>query len=554
MRKKIPLLITGIFLSSFFDLIGLAAILPLVASILQEGFITSNPYTSFINNALGFEDERWFILFLSGVILTFTILKNLFGLWISYLQTSFSWKVCERVSTEALASLYAKNFHYLKGENSNFLLNTVSAIPTRLANQLILPTFLFVSEIIVLTMIMITLVIYDAKIVVLLVFIILPFMFVFYKIIRKRIGFYNKEINQVSQNMNKTVFDIIFGFVDLKIGRVFGFFQSKFRKSLFESTNLRAKLSVIQQTPTRLNEFSLILAIIIILIYGIFYVQNIGEIVSLLSVLGLAAFRTLPSLNRLLNALISIRGQEFVLNRLETFSPIDQHAIESEELVFSENIIAENITFKFPDQSDYLFQEFNLEVKKGESIGIIGKSGSGKTTLMNILIGLVEPNSGMIKIDGTIINNKTQNSWYQKIGYVNQEVFIMDGTLKENIAFGIPNHAVNEKKVFECLKEARLTEVVKTWPLGILTKIGERGSKISGGQRQRIAIARALYHDAEVLFFDEATSALDYETEREITESIRQLKSSELTLFIIAHRKASLVYCDRIIDLSDNPN
>ena len=169
---------------------------------------------------------------------------------------------------------------------------------------------------------------------------------------------------------------------------------------------------------------------------------------------------------------------------------------------------------------------------------------------MNLILGFIPPDSGQILIDGKVLDKSNLDSWFQQIGYVRQDIFIVDGSLAENVAFGIDNAGMDLSKVNECLKKAQLTEFVNNLHNGIHTSIGERGAKISGGQRQRIGIARALYRDVKVLFFDEATSSLDSKTEREITESIKKLQSSGLTTVIIAHRESSLTNCDRVINIS----
>lgn len=220
---------------------------------------------------------------------------------------------------------------------------------------------------------------------------------------------------------------------------------------------------------------------------------------------------------------------------------------------FEREIAVCGLSFRFEDDGSELFRDLTLTIRKGERVGVRGASGAGKTTLFNLLLGLYEPTSGRIEIDGTPLTRRNRRAWQRRIGYVSQHLFLTDASFAENVALGAPGDRIDRKRVAEALEAAQLGRFIATLPAGMDTRTGECGCRLSGGQRQRIGIARALYRRADVLFFDEATSALDSCTEEQVNRSIALLAASHpgLTLVAIAHRERSLDYCDRIITLGE---
>jgi len=526
----------------------LAAILPLLSTILKENFIITTPIISDLYQALGFTDVRWFIVLLCGLILFFVTAKNVFGLWIQRVQIKFSWDAYESLSDNILSSAYNKGYLFFSNENSNTLLNDISGVPMRFAQTLVLQLFQFLNELVVLVFVIVSLLFYDVKILLLLGVVVVPVFYLFYQLSKKRVAYYQERLNDLVPQISIPIFEIVFGFVDVVIGGVFPSFREQYLIGVKERKKLNVHMLVIQQIPNRLVEVCVIIAVITMLLYGVFVLETPAKIITLLSVFALAAYRSIPSINRLMLALVNVKGYEYLFPLLEKFMPFSHNDCKREILNFNQSIKIEGLSFQFPDTDKKVITNLNLEIKKGEVIGLVGRSGSGKTTLMNILLGFLQESKGSILIDGERLNTTNVVSWQSKIGYVRQDVFIIDGSVAENVALGITPNKINYSKLADALEKAQLTDIIEELG-GIQAAIGERGTKISGGQRQRIGIARALYHNAEVLFFDEATSALDTETETEITEAIRSLHNENLTMIIIAHRESTLKYCDRLIRL-----
>ena len=274
----------------------------------------------------------------------------------------------------------------------------------------------------------------------------------------------------------------------------------------------------------------------------IFFLIKGEDFATMISTLGLfvaATFRMIPSLNRMITSNQILKFTIFSINvihkELKLESAHDTNPIQ--DFNFQNVIELKNIIFKY-DKSNHVLNKVSLKINKGDTVGIIGESGSGKSTLVDLLMGLIEPSSGEILVDG-IKNFQLTKSWKNKIGYVSQSIYLMDDSIKNNIGFGISEKLIDETRVNNLLRQVKLDNFIKTLDKGINTKVGERGVQLSGGQRQRIGIARALYHDPDIIILDEATSALDLETERDIMDTFRGLKGKR-TIIMIAHRISTL--------------
>ena len=281
--------------------------------------------------------------------------------------------------------------------------------------------------------------------------------------------------------------------------------------------------------------------------------KDFAYIVSLLGLFAAAAFRLMPSLTRIMNSIQKIIYNRPAINSIykefEDFKKSVSQNKDLENISFSHQLNFQNLSFKYPDSNKLILNGLNFTIKSGATIGIIGESGTGKTTLINILLGLLQPTKGEILVDGKKIKNNLKG-WQKMIGYVPQDVYIMDDTIKKNIAFALPEEQINKEQVISSIKKSKLEDFVSNLEDGMNTNIGEFGDKISGGQRQRIAIARALYRDPKVLIFDEFTNSLDLETEKNILKEVFNLKGKK-TVIMIAHRLTTLENCDLIYKIEE---
>jgi len=550
-RKKSLKMLLLLFLNSVFEMVGLAAFLPLFSVILQPGVIHTHYILSPIYNTLGFTSDNQFILALAALIVLAIVIKNTASLFIVHSQAKFSLSLYQYFSNKLHQFYYSKGFPFFKKTNSNVILRNISTIPSQFANQIVLPIFNLMNEIVILLLILTGLLLYDVKAILLLAITVLPIFVLFYNWVKGRALKLEKEANSIGPKLTQSIFQSVHGYSDVEITNTQKRFRNVISDYIGRLVKLNIRRTVYNAAPTKVIETGMVITIFAITVYGLYFLPDKAGLTALLGLFALAAYRILPSVNRIMLALISIKGYQFTFDTISEVTHFKAEEIENKEITFNDSIQINHLSFRFPDSTKNVLTDIHIAIRKGESIGFIGASGSGKTTLMNLLLGFWQPTEGTISIDGIPLKPNTLSSWRDRIGYVQQEVYIIDASVAENVAFGLAKDEINAAKLQRVLQQASLWEFVQTLPNGVDTNIGERGTKFSGGQRQRIGIARALYAGADVLFFDEATSALDNQTEMEITESIRTLADGQLTLIIIAHRKSTLKYCNRIIHITD---
>jgi len=279
--------------------------------------------------------------------------------------------------------------------------------------------------------------------------------------------------------------------------------------------------------------------------------KAIGDILQVLSLFGAAAFRLLPSISQVINSFMSINVNRPILNNLYTDLSLKIPATTTDQKSrkLLDRIDVEGLSFSYARTTRDALNNVSIHIRRGEAVGLIGSSGSGKSTLVDILLGLLEPISGRVRIDGNDIHQNLRG-WQDQIGYVPQSIFLTDDTLRRNVAFGLPKDKIDDDAVRSAIRSAQLEEFVASLPDGMETVVGERGVRLSGGQRQRIGIARALYNNPDVLVLDEATSSLDTETEHGVMQAVQALQGDK-TVIIVAHRLSTVEYCDRLYRLEN---
>lgn len=365
------------------------------------------------------------------------------------------------------------------------------------------------------------------------------------------------KINQKAYaGMNQWLLQSIQGIKEVKLMQCEGYFEKSFEKEgrvYVRTTYQNQTLSLIPRFMIEAVAMCIFFIMVSVMIYR---GMDLEKIIPIIAGVGMAAVRLLPSVNRISGSMAGITFWEPTVDKMienlqeavvfdkeqSSKASILKESGEVQEL--SGKIELSNITYQYPTGKEKILDGASMEIPKGMSIGIVGASGAGKTTAVDILLGLLKPEKGKILVNGTDIQIDL-DGWHSEIGYIPQSIFMLDGSIRENVAFGILENEINDEMVWAALKEAALDEFVKTLPEGLYTQIGERGVRLSGGQRQRIGIARALYSDPSILFFDEATSSLDSDTEAAIMDSINHLHGTK-TMVIIAHRLTTIEGCDMV--------
>ena len=363
------------------------------------------------------------------------------------------------------------------------------------------------------------------------------------------------EINLFSEKVINSINQITGSIKDIKLFSSEKYFSNYFGNFLKAAENRVARNNFLSSIPKNLLELFVIFLILGILVSYSSLGVEISELIPFISLFVVSALRLMPGFNNISNSILTIKKTkpnfDYILNEYNLLEEKNEEISDNskiENMSFNKNIILKDVRFKYPNSENYVIDGFNLEIKAGEKLGIVGKSGSGKTTLINLVSGLFKPSNGKIYIDDNDLEDINQK-WKNLIGYVHQDTFILNDTIKNNVAFGKYDKNDNDKKILDALKKAQIDKFVNSLEKGINTKMSDNGKNLSGGQRQRLGIARALYNDPQLIILDEATSSLDIETEDNVIDEIFS-NSSEKTIIFVSHKQRSLIKCDRIFDLT----
>lgn len=551
-KRYVIILFVLAFVSAILEVAGLAMILPVVNIAIHPSIIQNNKYVHFVFELLGFESHTNFSFFLFALIILFFIVKNISLLFISYLQNFITTSISGEIGLDLFKRYYKRDINFFNDTNAVDLLYNLTTVPVDFAANVLVPLIIFVNELFVVLIIVLGVALYNFEIFMLLLITIVPTFFIIFRVTKNRMVFHSQYKMNQYMHVNRIANDSIRGYIDVKLLDKENYFFEEYISNHKRMAKSSATIFSINQSSAKAIEVVSVFSILLILTIAILNHNNQQGILNIMTFFMLASYRLLPSLNKMLISLNNIKGFQYVfdiLNKFKDSSNIVSDALDS-TLKFEEKISLEKVSFQYPHGDKQILCDFSLKIKKGETIGIIGTSGSGKTTLINVILGFLKPTQGKIILDDVAVQEENLTAFRNLIGYVKQNVFILDGNILQNIALGVPDAEIDMQKMETAVKMAKLESIVNVLPKGLKTHIGEQGSKLSGGQKQRIAIARALYHNAEILVFDEATSALDNETEKEITEAIETLIGSK-TMIIVAHRYSTLKNCNRIIEMKD---
>ena len=517
-----------VFVTALLDFVGLAALLPILYYLLEGG-----------ENR---QAALWFSLLAVGII----VFKGLLVVGFSRFQNRYLLSLYRRLSFSLFSSYYRKGLLFIREQGSNRLGYEVNYMCFAFSQSMLAPLLCMVADGLLILLVTTALFVYDWLTVLVLYGSFLPFMVVYVWGVRKRVKKYGEQELQAKREQAKVVIDTFRGFTELEVSGAFPTRQEAFLEGLDKVTRSRVKLDTIMRMPLFLSELSVIVGLAILVTCGT------GDVKVLVGVFAVAAFRLLPALRTLLVGWTQVQNVMCCLDVLEEGLKEEHPLTEtpSRTINFDKEIQVCHLSYAYPG-GELVLDDFNAVIRKGEYVGFRGYSGVGKSTLFNLLLGLLKPTKGEIRIDHAVLDAEVQTSWLRRVGYVPQEVFIFHGTLAENIALG--SKVVDRERIQNILHQVCLDKWLQTLPDGIDMVLGESGGRLSGGQKQRLGIARALYKDIDVLLLDEATSALDNATEREVNETLIELKRTyeRLTILSIAHRESSLAYCDRVITLEN---
>ena len=548
-------LIFFVFLSLFsmlLETLGIGLIIPFL-NILTKDILEIQQYKIFNYFSIQSFSKADLIFFGIAILSTVYFFKALFLTYISHKEVNFIAKIRIEISESLYAKYLQKPYQYFLNNNSAHLIRNINDITVFLS--LLKSLLMLVSESVILLGVCALLIIYEPQASILTMLILAILGFSFQKTIQKKTKKWGNERRRADAFRLMNMKEGFGAIKDIKILGRENFFIQNFSDSNMVSARTQQKQDFFVSLPRFWLEF---IAIIGFSSLTLFLIDENG--VALISTLGLfavATFRLLPSVTRLMNSFQNVQYSAVVLdsmfeelNNQQSNYDFKKNKLDIQEKIkFHQKIELKNICFKYNETNKYILNDINFVVNKGSSVGIMGSSGVGKTTLINIILGLLTPNKGGFLVDGNIIKSSLIQDWQKNIGYVPQSIFLTDDTLRKNIAFGLPDHFMNDEKIKKSIKGARLENFIKSIDQGLDTKVGELGTRLSGGQIQRIGIARALYNDPDVIILDEFTSSLDSNTENEIIEEINRFKEQK-TIIMISHKHSTLAKCDNIYELS----
>lgn len=546
-----------IFIGGLLETLGVSAMIPVVQALLAPdelmGYIDRIPVVKNLCDALSITTVKQVTMALLYGMMAVYVIKNLYILLLTYMQNTFITKNRNRMISRVMAEFLNRPYEkYLGADIPTVFRITDSDIPQTFS--LILAMLQLASEAVVTCLIFMVLLLNDPGMTLFIISVFGLLTLFIVKVFKPRLNRIGARNQAIQSRIAKWRIQATYGLKDVKVLNREEFYVRNYYETGKVGAEVARNYAVLNNMPRLLIETVFIVSVLGFLVVYINGGGDITAMVTTISAFAIAAVRVLPSVNRINTYITEIAytqpSLDFVYDNLQEGMKTDAMLAERkaysqvEKLKLDHQIELDHISFHYPDSDKNIFEDAHMIVPKGKSVGIIGTSGAGKSTIVDILLGLLHAQTGMITCDGVDIF-KNYESWLAQIGYIPQSIYLIDESIRDNIAFGIDADKIDEKRIWEVLEEAQLKEFVEELPEGLDTTIGDRGVRLSGGQRQRIGIARALYNDPEILVFDEATSALDNDTEAAVMEAVNSFHGRK-TMIIIAHRLNTIEKCDMI--------
>jgi len=544
-------------LSGLLEIAGIASIMPFMGLVMNSDLVMSNKFLHWIYREMSFSTPNHFLIFLGIVVLVVLFLSNLVSAVTTWKIFNLSFSIGADLSQKIFASYMNQPYLFFLERNSSELVSNSLVEVGRVVTGILIPILTIISRIIVALSIVFLLIWVNPELAILTGVTLGGAYGGIFLLVRKTLTRSGLGLSIETAKRSQIAYETMGGIKDIKVlGREKDFYD-RFTQPVRLYATYMTRSNVIASLPRYALETLAFGGIIVLIIYLLNAKQGASTALPLISLYALAGYRIMPALQQLFTNLSYIR---FNAPSIEKLSKDLEESIKhsssstvpspiSDPISFLNKIEMEKIVFHYPNRTEAVLKGINLSIKANTTVGIVGSTGSGKTTTLDILLGLLTPSSGKLLIDGIPITSENVRNWQASIGYVPQQIMLLDDTILRNIAFGIPDDQVNHDAVIKAARLAHLHEFIQNdLPLRYNTIVGDRGVRLSGGQRQRIGIARALYHDPSILVLDEATSALDNITETVIMEALHTL-SHQKTILMVAHRLSTVRECDKIFVL-----
>lgn len=556
-QKRLMVLIVFLMLiGGILESLSISVVIPVIEVLLDPDAVVNNKYFAALYNGLGLTSVTQFTIVMMLALIGAFVLKNLFLFLQSVVQLRFVYTNQFATSRKMMINFMNRPYEYYLNADTAVIQRSITSDVNNMYG-LILSLLQLVSEAVVFACLVAVLLVVDARMIMTIAVLLIVVLFLIKVVIKPIMVKAGQENQDYYSGLFKWIEQSVMGIKEIKIANKEQYFINEYAKCGFGYVNAVQRYNLYNSTPRLLIETVCIAGLVLYMLVVMLQGATVTEMLPQLTTFGLAAMRLIPSANRINNYLTSISYFEpffmGVSDNLQEDIHDDsivydvaayEHAKKVEKMDIKQEIALQDITYKYPNTETLIFNHADMIIPIGSAVGIVGTSGSGKTTIVDVMLGLLQLQTGKIKADGVDVATNYEG-WLKNIGYIPQTIFMIDSTIRKNVAFGFADEDIDDERVWAVLKEAQLDEFVRGLPDGLDTGIGERGIRISGGQRQRIGIARALYEDPEVLVLDEATSALDNDTEAAIMDSINRLHGKK-TLVIIAHRLQTIEKCDMV--------
>ena len=551
-HKRFYVLQILVILMAFMEIVSVASIIPFMALVGDVSQLQQDTIIAQVYQASSITSESEFVFLLGVGVLLMLVISAMVSMFTIWRLSIFANKVGIEIADRLYNHYIKQNWLFHASGSSAQLIKKIATETLRVTNAVLMPLMQINAKIALAFFMSLGILIYDPKVAIIGLSVLSIAYFILFKMVRKRLQNNGEVISEMNEKRFRLMNEGFGGIKDvLLLGRDNDFIRrfSQAGSAFAFSQGTNQALAHVPRYFIELIAFASMIMLVLYLISS--HNGDLGMVLPIISVYAVAIFKLLPAFQQIYVGTATIKGNiaafESIKQDLIDSSEFQQVTPESEKnyLRLKQQISLENVTFSYPGKEDSILNNLNMSIPANNTIGIVGPSGSGKSTLIDIFLGLIDPQKGKLRVDNVIINDQNRRSWQNNIGFVSQSIFLSEGTIAENVAFGIPQDKIDLEQVQQVLKLAHLTEFLQSLERGIHTTVGERGVQLSGGQRQRIGIARSLYHQADVLVFDEATSSLDGLTEKIIMEAIHDF-SGQKTIIMIAHRLKTVQKCDQI--------
>ena len=553
-RYQFLLLLILMIFASIFEVISIGAVIPFLGVLIEPSNIFELPAAQPFIQILGVDQPSQIILPFTALFAIAVLLSGAMRLLLLWASVRFSFTLGVDFSVGIFTQVMNQPYIAHTKQNSSEIISGVSIKIEQVIRGVVLPVLNIISSFIIFTaIIFVLLIIHPVAASIAILFFSLFYVSI-YLYVRQKLLVNSLNISRESNSLIKILQEALGGIRDIIIDGNQEIYRNIFRRAdLVFRKSLGSTLFITSSPRYIMETFGVILIILLAYMLSTQGEKSFADGIPILGALALGAQRLLPVMQLFYNSWGNVKGTHFILNEvldyLNTNDSITMNVINN-NFAFKKNIKLKDVSFGYDENSLLAINKINVDIKKGDCIGVIGKTGSGKSTLIDIIMGLLEPIHGTLEVDENVITSSNRRAWQSRIAHVPQNIYLSDSTLEENIAFGIPVEEIDSRLVRRAAISANIDSVANKWPLKYKTILGERGIRLSGGQRQRIGIARALYKQADVLFLDEATSSVDSATESSIMKAIEKL-GNDVTLIIIAHRITTLKSCSRILELTN---